>query len=298
MLRTKVYVIDEPLFYDYSEVDISQTRLLEIQIADDKGNVIKQENFDDDGLPESIELSVYNEYGKPLSFELFIEARKQLFRRTVFEYTVSGELKSERVYIDGQIISEQINYFGAGNQIQKKIIKKENESDKVSIYHYHQTFPECCVREEILENNLLCEIITREWELKDGEPFLTEERTERLDNPMALRITRFYDPKENENGVASELYNDLGDFMEETRNFFDDRGRIEKVSRHTDSFPASTGFIEEGYEYDEKDRIILSQYSRYSKIDLTTKWTFDEHGRITKRLEKSSSRTQVFFLRL
>src|ERR1700751_3928433 len=186
MLRTKIYVIDEPLFYDYSEVDISQTRILEIQVSDDKGNVIKQENFNDDGLPESVELSVYNENGKPLSFELFMEPGKQLFRRTVFEYTASGELKSERVYIDGQIVSEQINYYGAGNQIQKKIIKKENESDKTFIYHYHQTFPECCIREEILEKNLLCEIITREWELKKGAQFMIEEQSERLDDPLAL----------------------------------------------------------------------------------------------------------------
>jgi hypothetical protein len=295
MLRVLTYVIEEPLFYAATEVDISQATLIQIELFDDKDNLLRHDDIDEEGAISSTEISKYSEDGKLLCCELFMGGSKEVFRKRVVEYTEKRELKKEAVFFEGQLTNEQLHFYDEDDRLSKVIVRKEGQLESVTIYEWHKVFPSCCIREEIFTGKELDEIITREWNLVNGEPFLVEEYSSQPGKPEALRVMRFYNGKEMENGVALEIYNDQGNFMEEVREHYDFKGRIGSVSKHTDDLPGSFPYQEDLYEYDEQDRIILHQTNYQGRVLQITKSLYNTENRLVRQLSKSNGVTQVFF---
>jgi hypothetical protein len=293
MERVKVYYIDSPLFYDVSDADRSQTKLVEIRLVDgDK--LIRQDVMGDEDELVSSEIFKYDEAGKLLSSEVFVDGGKELFRQSFYQYTESGEIKRAIVRFDDQVTSEVLNFYNSSNQLIKSIERNEGQPEKIITYDWHSTIPECCIREETLTGGALQEIITREWKLEKGKGELVEERIEKPGREDALRVIRYYDGKEMENGVCVEVYDANGDFVEETREEYDSKGRVIRMHKHGDDVVDSTPSEQHVYEYDDNDNIIFHQSSVPGRIIFTIKNLYDSKKRLIRYLI-SDITTSVFF---
>lgn len=293
MLRTKIYMVDEPLLYDAIKSDISEATLIEIQYSDEKGNLLQQDHVEE-GEVISSEVLKYSDDNKLLSIEFFTSPGKELFRKSVLEYTENGDLKKTSICFHGQLTSEETNFYNLDNKLVKTILKRDEHPPLETRYDLHRTFPGCCVREEIFEDGRIKEIITREWELVDRKPFCVQQSVEKPGAPEPSRTMRFYDGRKTENGVSWELYNELGDFLEEVRNEYDAKERITRITYHTDDHAASSPYHEELFEYDEKDHQIFHKITTHGKIQHVEK-SFYHKDRLVKKLEQGISTARAFF---
>lgn len=241
-------------------------------VYDDHKNILETRIYDSEEQLMNRNVNAYNENGKIIRSEEFLDGETESNIITCYEYDPNGFLMSETATYWGEVTKKIIRkYNSSGKLIEKTEYKPEQDEQKI-FYEYHLTKPDLCVREEHFSGTENIKNISREWKLNDEKPFLQEEFHEVLNEKYMSRIYRFYDPQTTEGKVWREVYNDLGDLLEDYKLLFSKGNEV--FSALAQSEDGTSSFSVEHRQFDSEGREIVcySVYDNASESRVETRY--------------------------
>lgn len=246
-------------------------RILQCLSTDSDGNCIVKDQF------------TYNSAGLLVGLEEYFDSSDIPGKVTATTWSEEGRKISEKYFSMGDPDGEMIFAYTPEGFIQSE---KKNESDgttRETRYSYSKEFQGKEILVEFFENGKLLRSIESEWELINNIPELTRQDEHNYLDPRLSRIYRYFKPEEMENGVAMEIFNGNGDYLEECREVWEN-GNMVRQCWHTDEQEESVPYKFNRWEYDVRGRLILNEMNFTPRQKYCVKIKYDNQDRIQKKL--------------
>ncbi|HEY6161995.1 MAG TPA: hypothetical protein VI112_12250 [Bacteroidia bacterium] len=223
---------------DMTEEDALKVREV---VYDEKGHVMQETEFSEDGEPAEQFIRTYDEKGNIVEMQHFYEG--ELSERTQYEFNDKGLLAREKLlYADGSMMITDYQYDENDNVIERKVSDDEGNLDSIETSKYEG--------KQLVENNKyngsneLVESRKLIYRTDDPEK-IKEEITYETGSGIELR-TVFLDDE-----TGNITYNKEGKVHSRQKMNFDEKKRVTETLISTFS-----GNYQYKYTYDEFDNVI------------------------------------------
>jgi len=237
-------------------------------IYDEKGRIVKENEFAEDGEIGEVIIRKYDEKGNIIELEHYFEGI--LSETTFYEYDEKGLVVTEKLkYADGGELISTFTYDELENVIEKRTVDNEGVLDSYETAKFDIKRP--------LEH------------LKyDSESKLIESRKliYRSDNPEILQEEIFFDASAGtelrtvhlDNEAGSVTYNKEGKIHTRQSLVYDEKKRVTETYINTFS-----GSYYYKYSYDELDRVIDESRSQSNTLYFRALMEYNEKGMLVAR---------------
>jgi hypothetical protein len=235
---------------------------------DEKGHIIKENEFTEEGEIGEVIIRKYNEKGDIIELEHYFEG--MLSETTFYEYNADGLVITEKLkYADGGELISSYTYDEHKNVIEKRTVDNDGVLDSYETAKFDVLKP--------LEH------------LKyDSENKLIESRKliYRSDNPEILQEEIFFDAAGGtelrtvhlDNEAGSVTYNKEGKIHTRQSLVYDEKKRVTET--YVNTFSGSYCYK---YSYDELDRVIEESRSQSNTLYFRALMEYNEKGMLIAR---------------
>lgn len=269
-------------------MEIDPARLvLEDKTVRESGRDISCDIYDSEGtLTNRIEFC-YDDAGRLIRQLDYAGDFTAPFKEENRSYSASGKLLSVEVNFEGEPGSLETHHYDHLDRLTEVILKEfdDEEAFEVTRYHYTDTSDNHAT-EEVYHG---AELVSRVHSVYNAEGKKTEEHHEACSkNELAFHM-RYYWNNERPNNVFWEKYNEDGDFLEESRQWYDAKGNLLRSETHTDEHAESEAYYTEVYEYSPSGSCISSKHERNGSLEHEERFLLDEQDRVLRAMNSRSN---------
>jgi uncharacterized protein YuzE len=228
---------------DESELNFIISAIIEY---DEKGNILKNETFDDEGHLVQVVENAYDMENRLIAERQYF-AEDEVEEKREITYTPEGKIMTEkRVYPYDSYDLVNYTYNSGGNVIKKEIRDEEGEAGELTVYEYEG---EHLIKETSYdEEGNMTENIEIEYNEK-GQAVVRHEY--RPMDKVPFRFDFAYDEYGNRNMV--KRYNSSGKMLEKVSFVYDEEGHIRRMKEETPTYTRihDYHFDESGHNYED-----------------------------------------------
>jgi hypothetical protein len=235
---------------------------------DEKGHIIKENEYSEDGeLGEEL-IRKYNEKGNVIEIEHYFEG--MLSETTFYEYNEDGLVLTERLkYADGGELISTYTYDEHKNVIEKRTVDNDGALDSYETAKFDVKRPLEHLKYDS-ENNL---IESRRFIYRADNPEILQEEI-LFDGSAGTELRTVY--LDNEAGTVT--YNKKGEIHTRQAFVYDEKKRVSETIIN-----AFSGSYHYKYIYDERDNVIDESRTQSNTLFFKALSEYDENGRLTAR---------------
>lgn len=265
-------------------VDPSRLVLEDKTISKD-GKEISCDVYDEEGVLTNRTTFQYDETGKLISQQDFMDDFTVPYKEEKRTYSASGKILTVEVWFEGESGAKETHHYDNRDRLIEVERKDEDGDYEFTRYKYSDT-SDNHTTEELYYGDKLVSRIRSEYN-KEGKK--TADRHERVNESYSTSEFRYYWNNEQPNNVFWEKYNDQGDFLEECREVDDAKGNLLHRSLHIDSAAYSEPYYQELYEYHESGVCTKTEYARNGIVYHSERLLLDDRNRVARRLTSESN---------
>lgn len=250
------------------------------------GREVRKEIFGPDGeVHTRIEVD-YDENGRAVQIREFTDGESVPSKHEVRTYNSAGKTIYEDSYFSGELATRTYHEYDGADRAISTAITESDEKPKLVKFTYADGSMDC-IREDYWLGEQKWKEITRIFQLINGKMRLMEKRTEILDhNKDQSRIKRYFYDGMGPNNATVKIYNRKDKFINEQREFLDEKGRLARVELHDSDSAHSVPYQSEEYTYDNNDQVIQTRTIVKGKTTYSNLILRDDQKRVVRSLEQ------------